>query len=183
MKGNIIKLIIGYCTVLSILFYLNLNFSMLSVPMVVVGLCSWFFAEYTVNRWVVHSKNLPKLVRRAFTANHAVHHRFPLKKKNLSLPFSFTFVISMLLGSAVLVVSGSSELPWFYLGLTVGGFYYEFCHYAAHHLNIQNSYFIENKRRHMLHHSTHPDSFYGITNGFLDAVFGTGYEKAKPFEK
>jgi sterol desaturase/sphingolipid hydroxylase (fatty acid hydroxylase superfamily) len=79
----------------------------------------------------------------------------------------------MSLGALLLVyyTFGLADLAWFYFGLILGLFSYEFMHYAAHHLNINVYPFKFMKQYHLAHHFKSPKKKFMVSCPVLDYLF------------
>jgi sterol desaturase/sphingolipid hydroxylase (fatty acid hydroxylase superfamily) len=68
----------------------------------------------------------------------------------------------------------------FFVGFLTGYLFYDITHYAVHHFNMKNKFWLAIKNHHMLHHYKHSDKGFGVSQPTWDYVFGTTYpEKDK----
>lgn len=155
------------------LFYLQSPLSLFSVAMFIIGLLFWNTFEYMFHRFAFHNKELPKSLKKTIGNGHRFHHRYPDNAENIQLPIGLTLPFSLLSLLLVYLVLGSSGVGWYYLGLILGLFHYEFMHYAAHHYKLNSKYFKWMKRYHLLHHHKTPNSRFMVSNPVYDYLFRT----------
>lgn len=139
--------------------------------MFIVGILFWNIFEYVFHRYAFHNPQLPRKYKKYIGNGHRFHHRFPANTNDLLLPVTLTLPFSLLSLIPVYFIFGSSGLGWYYLGLISGLTLYEFMHYAAHHLKINNRYFKFMKRYHLKHHFKSPNSNFMVSNPLFDYIF------------
>jgi dihydroceramide fatty acyl 2-hydroxylase len=143
------------------------------VGLVVLGVLTWTFTEYTLHRWVFHYVGPRPWQRRVHFILHGVHHDFPQDADRLVMPLgasiplgaAFYFVFQLALGTAL---AG----PLF-VGLGLGYLAYDGTHFAVHHFRMGSRLGRWMKRYHMIHHHTGVDARYGVSSPLWDWVFGT----------
>ena len=52
-------------------------------------------------------------------------------------------------------------------------------HYAVHHFNIHNKFWLALKKHHLRHHYQNPELGYGVSSPMWDYVVGTNFPKTK----
>jgi sterol desaturase/sphingolipid hydroxylase (fatty acid hydroxylase superfamily) len=136
-----------------------------------LGWAVWTLLEYTVHRFVLHG--VPP-----FSRWHLAHHDRP------------TALICAPTVLSVGLIAGGFFLPlaWGWgvtvatsltLGLTVGYLAYAVLHHATHHWRAHGTWLKRRKLWHAQHHrSSRRDraskhSYYGVSTGFWDHVFGS----------
>jgi sterol desaturase/sphingolipid hydroxylase (fatty acid hydroxylase superfamily) len=147
--------------------------ALLYVGLVVLGILTWTFTEYTLHRWVFHYVGPRPWQRRMHFILHGVHHDFPQDADRLVMPLgasiplgaAFYFVFQLALGTAL---AG----PLF-VGLGLGYLAYDGTHFAVHHFRMGSRVGRWMKRYHMIHHHTGVDARYGVSSPLWDWVFGT----------
>lgn len=161
-----------YLTLICLLFCFTPS-TVLAIPMFILGLFIWNVFEYVFHRFAFHNRSIPKIIRRYLTNGHLYHHRYPNKIDNLLLPINLTLPVSM--GALLLVYCsfGLDDLAWFYTGLILGLFSYEFMHFAAHHMNINLRVFKVMKQYHLAHHFKSPKKKFMVSCPLMDYFFRT----------
>jgi sterol desaturase/sphingolipid hydroxylase (fatty acid hydroxylase superfamily) len=142
-------------------------------------------AEYLLHRYLLHANFLAKS---ALTAPlwYRIHYRHHSKPGDQSVILAAPYTII----GAVVIISAPLALifgSWaaFTAELSVGGLLiiaYEYAHSVCHSaFPAENRYMKSIRTNHVLHHFHAESGNYGITNGFSDVLFGTGYgEKSLP---
>jgi sterol desaturase/sphingolipid hydroxylase (fatty acid hydroxylase superfamily) len=141
----------------------------------VLGMISWTFFEYCMHRFCLHFiGSTPKLKHLHYVV-HGMHHAHPTDPVRVIFPpFG-----SVIIGAAIaLLFFALLPLLWALSGLAgfiVGYVWYEFMHYASHHIKWKSAWFMRRKRHHLLHH--HSGEFknknFGVTTSLWDHVFNT----------
>lgn len=135
------------------------------------GLLIWTLVEYVVHRQLFHRAPILRPM-------HAAHHSAP--DQYVSSPPGSLPLALILLGYCLFSGFGDAA---FYSGaaaLLIGYTFYCFVHHATHHVrNPVSGYFVEARRRHMLHHFAAEEMNFGVTTNFWDRAFGTNFEASK----
>ena len=173
MKVNQILTYTIFPALIAVLFYFNPNVTLYSIPVFILGLLFWNMFEYVFHRFAFHNPALPRKLKRTLGNGHRFHHRYPEKAEDIQLPITLTLPFSLLSLLLVYLVIGATQLGWYYLGLILGLYSYEFMHYAAHHLKINLWFFKWMKRYHLMHHHKTPNSKFMVSNPFYDYLFRT----------
>ncbi len=159
--------------IIGILFIFFHDFDVTSLIMLIVGLFMWNVFEYSFHRVAFHGSAIPKKLKRYLTNGHRFHHRYPDKIDNLILPVSLTLPFSLISLFVVYSIFGEVNISWYYLGLVIGLYSYEFMHYAAHHMKIKLKFFKYMKHRHLSHHFKNPKTKFMVSNPLFDYLLGT----------
>ena len=141
------------------------------------GLFIWTLTEYVLHRFVFHWMPPGKFGERLHFIFHGVHHDYPSDSKRLvmvptiSIPLAtlFFFLFKFLLG-------GINVFP-FFVGFIVGYLFYDITHYALHHFNFKNKFWLDLKHHHMIHHYKDMNNGYGVSSKFWDLIFRTTFGK------
>lgn len=133
---------------------------------VVLGLFVFSFIEYFFHRWMFHT-HIP-----LFEEGHRKHHEHPLGYD--SLPFFLpAAVLAVLTGLLTLVLPTGFALLT--MGaMTFGYLAYGLSHFAIHHIQFKQLWLRRWAGAHHIHHF-HPETNFGVTTLFWDAVLGTLY--------
>jgi sterol desaturase/sphingolipid hydroxylase (fatty acid hydroxylase superfamily) len=154
------------------------------LPLIILGIVVWTFAEYNLHRFVFHWMPPGELGRKIHFTFHGVHHDYPRDSKRLvmvpaiSLPLAvlFYFMFKVLLiwafGDAYLVYP-------FFVGFVIGYLFYDMTHYALHHVNFKSKFWIDLKQHHMIHHYSDPENGFGVSTKFWDHVYRTMFNRPK----
>lgn len=154
------------------------------LPLIILGIVVWTFAEYNLHRFVFHWMPPGELGRKIHFTFHGVHHDYPRDSKRLvmvpaiSLPlavlfyFSFKFLLTWAFGDANLVYP-------FFVGFVIGYLFYDMTHYALHHVNFKSKFWIDLKQHHMIHHYSDPENGFGVSTKFWDHVYRTMFNRPK----
>jgi len=140
-------------------------------------------AWYAIHRFILHGRYLYRwsMTARIWKRIHFDHHQDPHKLDVLfgsplnTLPTmaAFTFPVGYALaGGPGAAAALATALIW--------TCFYEFCH-CIEHLNFTPrwSYLKKMKKRHLLHHFHNENTNYGITNFYVDRLFGNFAESSR----
>ncbi|UZJ81177.1 sterol desaturase family protein [Fictibacillus sp. KU28468] len=157
-------------------FVVASGISWLAVLCFLLGLVAFMFSEYFTHRFLFHLK-VPKnpLFLKFLKRLHYDHHKFPDDLKLLFLPIWYSIPSLFVLSALFYFITGSIliSLP-FAGGLVCMLLVYEWKHYVAHRPIKPNSRFGKwLKKTHTLHHYKNENYWYGVSNPFVDALFGT----------
>jgi len=138
----------------------------------VVGFFLWGFAEYALHRFAMHDLKGKGLMSREHLEHH-VHASWSFSKMHLlswAGMLLVGFVAWMPLGWAVV---GSAFGLSVAVGWSIGYFFYEFNHAAAHLWAPGGRYTRWLRKHHFHHHFGHPQANHGVSWPLWDIVFGT----------
>jgi sterol desaturase/sphingolipid hydroxylase (fatty acid hydroxylase superfamily) len=141
------------------------------------GIATWSFIEYTLHRYVFHFHPESDLGKKIHFIFHGVHHDYPNDKLRLVMPpsvsiplaFGFYYLFNMFIPTPYLYP--------FFAGLVSGYLFYDISHYAIHHFNFRNKFWVKMKKHHMQHHYKDENKGFGVTSGFWDEVFKSNFDK------
>lgn len=135
----------------------------------VAGIATWTLAEYIFHRFVLHDFPF-------FGRLHDAHHADPTGYVGTPTWLSaaailFGILLPLWWGTNFDLASGLTT------GFMAGYLWYVGIHHAVHHWQIrQGTYLFCAKRRHALHHFARQSCNFGVSSGFWDRVFRTGFE-------
>ncbi len=147
--------------------------------LIIMGIIVWTFTEYTLHRFVFHYKPSSRLGERVHFIFHGVHHDYPNDSRRLVMPPSVSIPLAVLFYYIFLAILGKGFVAPFFIGFLTGYLFYDMTHYAVHHFNIHNSFWLALKKHHMKHHFMDPDKGYGVSSPIWDKIIGTDFPKAK----
>lgn len=131
-----------------------------------LGLFAFSFIEYFFHRWMFHT-NIPLLEQ-----GHRKHHENPLGYD--SLPFFLPPLVLVVLAALLAVVLPAGFSLLMMGAVTLGYIAYGLSHFAIHHMQFKQPWLRRWAGAHHIHHF-HPETNFGVTTLFWDAVLGTLY--------
>ncbi len=153
------------------------------IGFVALGLLIWTITEYLLHRFIFHFPAKSKFGKKIHFIFHGVHHDYPNDTKRLVMPPSVSFPLAALFYFLFYVILGEAMLQPFFAGFLIGYLFYDITHYAIHHFNMKNKFWLAIKNHHMIHHYKHDDLGFGVSQPMWDHVFGTTFpEKQKASE-
>ena len=146
-----------------------------SIGAIVGGILLWTLFEYCMHRVMFHFEGNGPLTRHLHYVVHGMHHAHPTDPKRVIFPPFGSLFIGLLMAAVLYMVL---PLAWFFCvfaGFICGYCWYEFMHYAAHHVKWQIPVMRRLKRHHLLHHHNRDgvQNNFGVTTSLWDHVFGT----------
>lgn len=139
------------------------------------GLLVWTFAEYTLHRFIFHFHATSDIGKRLTFIFHGVHHDYPSDSKRLVMPPSASIPMASLFFFLFLWMLGDVYVAPFFAGFIIGYLFYDITHYAIHHFNMKNKFWLAIKNHHMIHHYKYPNLGYGVSQPTWDYIFRTTY--------
>ena len=175
--------IIIYLPVVVYLLYLSFAVHYLSALTVaglfISGIVFWSLAEYFLHRFIFHFPAKSKLGKKIHFIFHGVHHDYPSDSKRLVMPPSVSIPLAVVFYFVFLAIFGQDLMLPFFAGFIVGYLFYDITHYAIHHFNMHNKFWLAIKNHHMLHHYQDEFKGYGVSTPFWDVIFRTNFDKTK----
>jgi len=144
-----------------------------------IGLFIWTFTEYFLHRFIFHYNAKSKFGNRIHFIFHGVHHDYPKDSKRLVMPPSVSIPLAVIFYVLFYYIFGPVLVSPFFAGFIVGYIFYDITHYAIHHFNMKNKFWLAIKNHHMLHHYKHSDKGFGVSQPAWDYVFGTTFPEEK----
>jgi len=141
-----------------------------------VGLLIFSISEYSTHRFFFHRKAPKnKFFLKVLQRLHYDHHQYPNQLNLLFMPIWYstpqfaviTFIIYLITNSLPNAISVA-------VGLMVMLLLYEWRHFKAHQPGkAKTKYGNWLKKTHLLHHYKNENYWFGVTNPFVDVLFGT----------
>lgn len=153
-------------------FYLPITDSIL---LIISGLFTWTFTEYTLHRFVFHYAPKSDWGKRIHFLIHGVHHAYPKDSKRLVMPPSVSLPLATFFFILFNALFGNAYVLPFFAGFLTGYLFYDITHYAIHHFNMHNKFWLAIKNHHSKHHYQNPDLGFGVSQPTWDYVFGTTF--------
>ena len=160
----------GYLSVFE--FHLSIFMILL---MIVCGLTVWTLTEYILHRFIFHWELPGKLGRQIHFIFHGVHHDYPSDSKRLVMVPTISIPLAVLFYFLFRFILGEVLVSPFFIGFITGYLIYDMAHYAVHHFNLKNPFWLEMKNHHMRHHYMDSEHGYGVSSKIWDYVFRTTF--------
>ena len=168
-----------YIPIISYLMYRTIFIDRLSsseiIWMFILGIVIWTFTEYTLHRFVFHYEPSSGWGKKLHFIVHGVHHDYPKDSKRLVMPPSVSIPLALFFYWIFYMILGSANLMPFFAGFLVGYLFYDTTHYAVHHFNMHNKFWLAIKNHHMKHHYQDAQKGFGVSQPTWDYVFKTNF--------
>jgi len=175
--------LIIYTPVIIYLLYRSYLISNISTSkillLVIAGIVIWSITEYTLHRFVFHYEPKSKFGKRLHFIVHGVHHDYPKDSKRLVMPPSVSIPLALLFYGIFSIIIGYNFISPFFAGFLIGYLFYDTTHYAIHHYNMHNKFWLVIKNHHMRHHYQDSQKGFGVSQPTWDYVFGTDFDQSK----
>jgi sterol desaturase/sphingolipid hydroxylase (fatty acid hydroxylase superfamily) len=169
--------VVGYFLYRSI-FEFQMSFRTI-LALVFIGIFVWTFTEYTLHRFIFHFPAKSKFGERIHFIFHGVHHDYPSDSKRLVMPPSVSIPLAGLFYYLFYLLFGNVLVAPFFVGFIVGYLFYDMTHYAVHHFNIHNKFWLAIKKHHIRHHYENPALGFGVSSPLWDEIIGTNFPSKK----
>jgi sterol desaturase/sphingolipid hydroxylase (fatty acid hydroxylase superfamily) len=93
------------------------------------------------------------------------------------MPPSVSIPLAALFYFIFLELIGYISVNPFFVGFLTGYLFYDITHYAIHHFNIHNKFWLFLKKHHMRHHFQDPGKGFGVSSPLWDDIIGTNFPK------
>lgn len=143
------------------------------------GLLFWTFFEYSVHRFLFHSKPIGPKTERLLYLFHGIHHDDPHDPMRLVMPPTVSIGLSSLIYLAMLTLLPAGHAQATFFGFMLGYLAYDMGHYAIHHFHFKNPLFKFVRKHHYVHHFSDPENGYGVSSPLWDYVFGSTYKETE----
>jgi 4-hydroxysphinganine ceramide fatty acyl 2-hydroxylase len=175
--------LIIYVPVIAFFMYLSIavyEFTFITIfTLIVLGIIVWSLAEYTLHRFIFHFEPKSKFGERLHFIFHGVHHDYPSDSRRLVMPPSVSIPLAVLFYFLFKSILGSDLVAPFFVGFVVGYIFYDMTHYAVHHFNVKNKFWLVLKKHHMRHHFQDAKKGYGVSSPVWDDVMRTNFDKTQ----
>ena len=145
------------------------------ISLFVLGIIVWSFAEYLLHRFVFHYVPDSKIGQRLHFIFHGVHHDYPSDSRRLVMPPSASLPLAVIFYLLFYVIVGRIFVAPFMAGFLTGYLFYDITHYAIHHFNMHNKFWLAIKNHHMKHHYQDPSKGFGVSSPVWDKIIGTDF--------
>ena len=147
------------------------------VGLFVAGMIFWSLTEYVLHRYIFHFNAKTEFGKKIHFIFHGVHHDYPSDSRRLVMPPSVSIPLAVFFFFLFSYTIGEVMVYPFFSGFIVGYLFYDITHYAIHHFNMHNKFWLAIKNHHMLHHYQDPDKGFGVSSPFWDMIFATTFLK------
>jgi sterol desaturase/sphingolipid hydroxylase (fatty acid hydroxylase superfamily) len=173
--------LIIYIPVISYFLYrslaMDLSFGTI-VSFVVVGIIIWSFTEYVLHRFIFHFEPKSEFGRKIHFIFHGVHHDYPNDSRRLVMPPSVSVPLAVIFYFLFELLFGTTYVSPFFIGFLTGYLFYDLTHYAIHHFNMHNKFWLAIKNHHMKHHYQNSTRGFGVSTPVWDEIMGTNFPPA-----
>lgn len=156
------------------IYLLNIDFVNL-ISFIVLGIVVWSLTEYLLHRFVFHYVPDSEFGRRIHFIFHGVHHDYPSDSRRLVMPPSVSLPLAVLFYLLFYMIVGKIFVAPFMAGFLFGYLCYDITHYAVHHFNMHNKFWLAIKNHHMKHHYQDPANGFGVSSPIWDKIIGTDF--------
>ncbi len=172
-----------YLPVVAYFLYLSIGVYSLSFitifSLFILGVFVWTFTEYTLHRFIFHFVPKGELGKKMHFIFHGVHHDYPNDSKRLVMPPSVSVPLAVLFYFLFKLILGQILVAPFFVGFIIGYIFYDMTHYAIHHYNMHNKFWLFIKNHHMKHHYKDPLKGFGVSSPLWDDIIGTNFPEDK----
>lgn len=156
----------------------NFKISVLSIfGLIIFGIFIWTITEYLLHRYIFHLDLKSEIGKKIHFIFHGVHHDYPSDSRRLVMPPSVSIPLASLFYVLFRFLIGNISVHPFFAGFLIGYLFYDMTHYAVHHFNMHNKFWLAIKHHHIKHHYKDPDRGFGVSSPLWDVVFGTNYSE------
>jgi sterol desaturase/sphingolipid hydroxylase (fatty acid hydroxylase superfamily) len=175
--------VILYLPIIIYLLYLavvNPSLTTLAIMLLMLfGVLIWTLAEYTLHRFIFHYQPKTKFGEKIHFIFHGVHHDYPSDSRRLVMPPSVSIPLAVLFYVLFYYLLGAAYVSPFFVGFLTGYLFYDMTHYAVHHFNMRNRFWLAIKNHHMRHHYLNSSKGFGVSSPVWDDIMGTNFDDIK----
>ncbi len=145
--------------------------------LIAFGIFIWTFTEYFLHRFIFHFNAKSDFGKKIHFIFHGVHHDYPMDSRRLVMPPSVSLPLAALFYYIFYLLFGVNNVAPFFVGFLTGYLFYDMTHYAVHHFNIHNKFWLALKKHHIKHHFQDPNKGYGVSSPLWDIIIRTNFPK------
>ena len=149
------------------------------ISLIIIGLFIWSLTEYTLHRFIFHFEPKSGFGQKIHFIFHGVHHDYPNDSKRLVMPPAVSLPLAIIFYILFRMILGTSFVAPFFVGFLTGYLFYDLTHYAIHHFNMHNKYWLAIKNHHMKHHYQDASKGFGVSTPLWDIIVGTNFLQNK----
>ncbi len=147
------------------------------LTLIILGIAVWSLAEYTLHRFIFHFNFKSEFGAKIHFIFHGVHHDYPNDSRRLVMPPSISVPLAILFYFIFTLILGRINVAAFFVGFILGYLAYDMTHYAVHHFNMHNKFWLAIKNHHMKHHYMDSTKGFGVSSSLWDEIMGTNFSK------
>jgi 4-hydroxysphinganine ceramide fatty acyl 2-hydroxylase len=155
-------------------FLFEISFARI-LALIILGILVWSLTEYLLHRFIFHYVPNSEFGQRIHFIFHGVHHDYPSDSKRLVMPPSVSVPLAFLFFFLFKSIVGYIYVAPFMAGFLTGYLFYDMTHYAIHHFNMHNKFWLAIKNHHMRHHYQDPAKGFGVSSKVWDKIIGTDF--------
>jgi sterol desaturase/sphingolipid hydroxylase (fatty acid hydroxylase superfamily) len=95
------------------------------------------------------------------------------------MPPSISIPLALLFFYLFYNLLGKVYIAPFFVGFLTGYLFYDMTHYAVHHFNMRNKFWLAIKNHHMRHHYLNSEKGFGVSSPVWDDIMGTNFNDVK----
>ncbi len=145
--------------------------------LIIFGIAVWTLTEYTLHRFIFHFEPKSEFGAKIHFIFHGVHHDYPNDSRRLVMPPSVSVPLAVLFYFIFNAILNPVNVAPFFIGFLLGYLCYDLTHYAIHHYNMHNRFWLAIKNHHMRHHYMDSKKGFGVSSPLWDEVMGTNFSK------
>jgi sterol desaturase/sphingolipid hydroxylase (fatty acid hydroxylase superfamily) len=149
------------------------------ILLILLGIAVWTFTEYALHRFIFHYKPKSKFGAKIHFMFHGVHHDYPSDSRRLVMPPSVSIPLALLFLYLFYKILGGINVSPFFVGFLTGYLFYDMTHYAVHHFNMHNKFWLFIKNHHMRHHYLDSQKGFGVSSPVWDDIMRTNFSDLK----
>jgi sterol desaturase/sphingolipid hydroxylase (fatty acid hydroxylase superfamily) len=149
------------------------------ILLILLGIVVWTFTEYALHRFIFHYKPKSKFGEKIHFMFHGVHHDYPSDSRRLVMPPSVSIPLALLFLYLFYKILGGINVSPFFVGFLTGYLFYDMTHYAVHHFNMHNKFWLFIKNHHMRHHYLDSQKGFGVSSPVWDDIMRTNFSDLK----
>jgi sterol desaturase/sphingolipid hydroxylase (fatty acid hydroxylase superfamily) len=142
------------------------------VGLTIFAVFCWTLTEYVLHRWVFHWEPKNEKLREFFYPVHQLHHDVQ-EWDRLLMPPMLAVPLALLLFGLFYALLGTPTLFPFYGGFLIGYLIYDYIHFYTHFVTPRSAIGKGLRKRHLQHHFSAEDAWYGVSSPLWDYVFRT----------
>lgn len=145
------------------------------ILLMIAGGLLWTLFEYCMHRFLFHLPGNSRAMKHFHYIVHGMHHAHSTDPLRVIFPPFLSIFTGILVGGILFLLFPIPVALGLYAGFILGYIWYEFIHYADHHIKWKVSLLKRLKRHHLLHHhsTAYKGKNFGVTTSLWDKVFKT----------
>lgn len=152
------------------------------VALSIFGAFAWTLVEYCLHRWIFHWEPRRPTLKKFFYPLHQLHHDVQEWDRLLAPPMMAVPLYLILMGVGYWILGTPTLFP-FWGGFTIGYLCYDYIHFYTHFVKPKNRIGVGLRKRHLQHHFSAEERWYGVSSPLWDYVFRTHVPRGqRPFE-